>query len=145
MRGGGGGPRRSLARTASRVRLSAPPPLLGLLLALLLLPSAVQAVTPPGLVASAWCPVYTAEPEEGDPKCDVGLGLALKGLYHRRLFLVATVGTTTAGGGLAWVASRGEHPLAVGLLVIAPYDERGLAARRWSFALGATFGFGAGD
>ena len=142
---------------------------LAIVLALLLAaPALAQEERPSRFVAAGWCPVVSSGGEEGAPDqpaegegaeqgeqvadqeedelgCDVGVGVDLFGrtFASGRLSLVAVIGTSSVGGGVAWTVkdwTPGGARVSVAAGLVASYGERGIDASRHAFALGVTLG-----
>lgn len=94
------------------------------------------------VVAAAWCAIRTND-DEPNPGCDVGVGVSL--FRRDNWALVAAIGSSTVGVGVARIVGRSElGVIAVSLGVIASYDDQGIDGQNLYPALGATLSFAKG-
>jgi hypothetical protein len=111
----------------------------------------------PRIVAAVWCvaqgspaaPVEDGEEEVGPEEvgCDFGAGAEAVGHSFRqgRLSAVVVGGVKSFGVGVSWAWLEWDRPVAVGVLLVAPYDSQGIYADGAAVALAATVGlFGGG-
>jgi hypothetical protein len=112
----------------------------------------------PRIVGAVWCvaqgspaaPVEDGEEEAGRPEavgCDFGAGADLVGhtFQQGRLSAVAVGGVKSVGVGISWAWLEWDRPVAVGVLLVAPYDSQGIYTDGAAVALAATVGlFGGG-
>jgi hypothetical protein len=115
--------------------------------------------THPRILAAGWCVVGDRGepapvegggeevPEEDGVGCDLGVGAELVGRTFRqgRLSAVVVGGTKSIGAGVSWAWMEWDRPVAVGVLIVAPFDSSGIYADGAAVALAATVGlFGGG-